>query len=50
MGIKNLPTKILKAIKPPTVKAPSGSREGLTLLRIKKPAAKINTEVTVVIN
>ena len=48
--MKNLPTKTLKATKLPTVKAPSGFSEGLTSLRIKKPAVKINKDVPVVIN
>jgi hypothetical protein len=50
IGMKNLLTKTLNATKLPTVKAPSGSREGLTSLRIKKPAVKINREVAVVRN
>ena len=48
--MKNLPTKTLKATKLPTVKVPSGLSEGLTSLRIKKPAVKINKDVHVVIN
>ena len=45
MGMKNLPTNTLKATKLPTVKVPSGLKEGLTSLRIKKPAVKINKDV-----
>ena len=49
MGMKNLPTNTLKASKLPTVKVPSGLREGLTSLRIKKQEVKI-TGMWAVIN
>ena len=49
IGIKNLPTNILKATRVPKVKAPSGSKVGFSLLKIKNPAIKITIDVYVVI-